>query len=69
MHVRNSLSTDKTQKKRKAVEKNVYSVTASIKAPVIAAKRFKATNPEEEKGQNSKETFSNDPSQTNMVGT
>ena len=46
--IRNSINTDRTKQKRKAVPKHVFEVTASIVKPTIAMKRFKG-NPE---GQN-----------------
>ena len=36
VQMRNSLATDRTTKKRKAVEKHTYAVTAAIKKPLIA---------------------------------
>ena len=47
--MRNSLCTDRTKKKRKAVEKHAYKVRAAIKRPLVAKRQVPAEVKEEEK--------------------
>ena len=47
--MRNSLSTDRTKKKRKAIEKHQYAVRAAIKKPLIAKRQYNKKKNEDSK--------------------
>ena len=52
VNMRNSLMTDRTKKKRKAVEKHAYAVRAAIKKPLIAKRQLEKEEEKKEEENN-----------------